>query len=55
MSAGWSGDALILPAILVLCFVSFLYFLFLGLLAELIHDAGGGDGGAFARAVAEPV
>ena len=50
-----SRDALILPAIVSLCFVSFLYFLYLGLLAELIHDAGGGDDNAFARAVAETV
>jgi glycosyltransferase involved in cell wall biosynthesis len=55
LKSDWGKDALILPAIVVLCFVSFLYFLYLGLLAELIHDAGRGDDGAFARAVAEPV
>lgn len=51
----WKEGAVILPAIVVLFFVSFLYFLFLGLLAELIHDAGGGDKSSFARAVAEPL
>lgn len=55
IDSDWRTDTVILPAIIVLFFVSFLYFLFLGLLAELIHDAGGGDGAAFARSVAEPV
>ncbi len=52
---GWLEGKIILPAIIVLFFVSFLYFLFLGLLAELIHDAGGGDGASFARSVAETI
>jgi glycosyltransferase involved in cell wall biosynthesis len=51
----WLEGTIILPAIVVLFFVSFLYFLFLGLLAELIHDAGGGEGSGLARAVAETV
>jgi glycosyltransferase involved in cell wall biosynthesis len=55
LDRGWREGTIILPAIVILFFVSFLYFLFLGLLAELIHDAGGGDGASFARSVAETV
>jgi glycosyltransferase involved in cell wall biosynthesis len=48
----WS---IVLPAIVVLFFVSFLYFLFLGLLAELIHNVGRSDPADLARATAEIV
>jgi glycosyltransferase involved in cell wall biosynthesis len=46
----WS---IVLPAIVVLFFVSFLYFLFLGLLAELIHSVGRTDRADVARSTAE--
>jgi glycosyltransferase involved in cell wall biosynthesis len=46
----WS---IVLPAITILFFVSFLYFLFLGLLAELIHNVGKSDPAQVARATAE--
>jgi glycosyltransferase involved in cell wall biosynthesis len=46
----WS---VVLPAITVLFFVSFLYFLFLGLLAELIHNVGRNDPADLARGSAE--
>jgi glycosyltransferase involved in cell wall biosynthesis len=46
----WS---IVIPAIIVLFFVSFLYFLFLGLLAELIHNVGRSDPADAARSAAE--
>ena len=56
----WAGNiavnydwSIVLPAIIVLFFVSFLYFLFLGLLAELIHNVGRSDPADFARSTAE--
>lgn len=50
MNRDWS---IVLPAITVLFFVAFLYFLFLGLLAELIHRVGRSDPTDLARATAE--
>jgi glycosyltransferase involved in cell wall biosynthesis len=56
----WAGNiaknwdwSIVLPAIIVLFFVSFLYFLFLGLLAELIHNVGRSDPTDLARTTAE--
>jgi glycosyltransferase involved in cell wall biosynthesis len=56
----WAGNiaknwdwSIVLPAIIVLFFVSFLYFLFLGLLAELIHKVGRTDPADVARSMAE--
>jgi glycosyltransferase involved in cell wall biosynthesis len=61
VSAGfWAGNlavnydwSIVLPAIIVLFFVSFLYFLFLGLLAELVNNVGRSDRTDLARATAE--
>jgi glycosyltransferase involved in cell wall biosynthesis len=56
----WAGNlakdwdwSIVIPAIIVLFFVSFLYFLFLGLLAELIHNVGRSDPADLARSTAE--
>jgi hypothetical protein len=56
----WAGNlaidrdwSIVPPAIMLLFFVSFLYFLFLGLLAELIHNVGRSDPADIARATAE--
>jgi glycosyltransferase involved in cell wall biosynthesis len=59
-TAFWAGNlainrdwSVVLPAVMLLFFVSFLYFLFLGLLAELIHNVGKSDPTDVARATAE--
>ena len=56
----WAGNlavnydwSIVLPTIIVLFFVSFLYFLFLGLLAELVNNVGRSDRTDFARSSAE--
>jgi len=56
----WAGNldihrdvSIVLPAIMLLFFVAFLYFLFLGLLSELIHNVGKHDPTDVARATAE--
>jgi glycosyltransferase involved in cell wall biosynthesis len=59
-TAFWAGNlainrdwSIVLPAIMLLFFVAFLYFLFLGLLAELIHNVGRKDPTDVARATVE--
>lgn len=61
-TAFWAGNlainrdwSVVLPAVMLLFFVSFLYFLFLGLLAELIHNVGKTDPTDVARATAEVI
>ena len=51
----WKEASIILPALLVLFFCCFLYFLFLGLLADLILRVGPRDPKDLAAAVAETI
>ncbi len=50
---GWREEFIVFPAVIVLFFVTALYFLFLGLLAELINRVGRSDPTDIARATAE--
>ncbi len=53
IAAGWREQSIVLPALSVLALVSCIYFLFMGLLAELIVRVGRRDARALTRGAAE--
>ena len=55
LAEGWQEGTIILPAVIVLCFCSFLYFLFMGLLADLIVRVRGRGRSDIARAAVTEV
>lgn len=52
LAEGWQEGTIILPAVVILCFCCFLYFLFMGLLADLIVRVRSRDRSEIARAAA---
>lgn len=55
IAAGWHEQSIVLPALAVLSLVCCLYFLFMGLLAELIVRAGRRDARSLTRSAAEVI
>ena len=55
IAAGWREGTVILPTLVVLFFSSFLYFLFMGLLADLVIRVGRRDPSEVARAAVREV